>query len=107
MLRYFQTQRPALLEFRGVVDELTCTAVDLLRPDLPAFPVIDPGAASRLGRYEVVLGWIHEIPTGQRLSSGVLAMPAMTDQDPAEAFTTLLDHLGAPADGRDLWLMEY
>ena len=106
-LRYFESQRPVLLEFREVLDEQTCTAVDLLRPELPPFPVIDPGAATRLGRYEIVLGWTYEVPSGQRLSGGVVAMPSMGGLDPAEAFATLLDHLGAPAEHRDRWLLEH
>ncbi len=107
MLRYFTSLRPVLLEFREVVDELTCTAVNLLHPDLTAFPVIDPGAASRVGRYEVLLGWLYEVPTGQRLGGGVVTMPSTGVQDPADAFAALLDHLGAPAEGRDLWLLEH
>ena len=107
LLRHFQTLRPALLEFRGVVDELTCNAVDLLRPELPAFPVIDPGVASRVDRFEILLGWIYEVPSGQRLSGGAVTMPATGTQDPEEAFSTLLNHLGAPTEGRDLWLLEH
>jgi hypothetical protein len=107
MLRHLATLRPALLEFREVLDEQTCTAVDLLRPELPAFPVIDPGAASRVGRYEILLGWLYQVPTGQRLSGGVATMPAMGTQAPEDAFTAILDHLGAPADERDRWLLEH
>jgi hypothetical protein len=107
MLGHFATLRPALLEFRGVRDELTCTAVDLLRPELPAFPVIDAVAAARVGRYEILLGWIYELPTGHRLSGGVAAMPPMGAHDPSEAFAAILDHLGAPAADRDLWLLEH
>ncbi|MEK7952947.1 hypothetical protein [Luteolibacter soli] len=107
MLGHFQTLRPALLEFRGVVDELTCNAVDLLDPESPTFAVIDPGVASRVDRYEILLGWVYALPTGQRLSGGAVTMPAMGTQDPAEAFAALLDHLGAPAEGRELWMLEH
>lgn len=106
MLRHLATLRPVLLEFREVIDEQTCFAVDLLHPELPAFPVIDPGAANRIGRYEIVLGWLYEVPAGQRLGGGVVQMPSMGSQDPAEAFTVLLDHLGAPSNDRDRWLLE-
>jgi hypothetical protein len=107
MLRHFESMRPALLEFREVIDEEACTAVDLLRPELPPFPVIDAEAAASAGRYEIALGWLYEIPTGQRLIGGLAAMPSTGIQDPAEAFAALLDHLGAPADGRDRWLLEH
>ncbi|MCW1922212.1 hypothetical protein OKA05_06585 [Luteolibacter arcticus] len=107
MLRHFTTLRPVLLEFREVRDELTSMAVDLLRPELPPFPVIDVGAAARIGRYEIALGCIYEVPAGRRLSGGVVAMPSMGAQDPAEAFAALLDHLDAPAEGREHWLIEH
>ena len=86
-----------------------CRVVALadLRPELAAFPVIDPGVSGRIGRYEIALAWLYELPTGQRLSGGLATMPSMGVQDPAEAFAALLDHLGAPLESRDRWLMEH
>ncbi|MCW1887465.1 hypothetical protein OKA04_22205 [Luteolibacter flavescens] len=108
MLRYYGTLRPVLLEFREVLDHQTCVAIDLLRPELPPFHVIDEECAARMGRFDVELAWAYEIPTGLRMCPDTAPMPSTGVVEPADAFAMLLAHLGAPEeDGRDLWLMEH
>ncbi|TAE78119.1 MAG: hypothetical protein EAZ65_03080 [Verrucomicrobia bacterium] len=107
MLSHLASIRPALLEFREVRDDLSCVAVDLLHPESPPFVAIDPAAASRLGRFAVMLGWRHDLPNGQRISGELLELPLSPGQDPLASFHALLEQLGAPADDRDAWLMEH
>jgi hypothetical protein len=107
MLSCFETIRPALFEFRRVIDEITTEAVDLLSPELPPFRLIDGSTASRVGRFDVMLGWRYTMPGGQRSSGGMIAMPELDMRDPLTAWQELMDHLGAPAAGSDVWLMEH
>lgn len=107
MLGYFRTLRPALIEFHEVTGEATGTAIDWLQPDMPSFTLIDAGIAAVAGRYEVMLGWLHDLPAGQRLSGGPILLPSVAGMDPGQIFSTLLNHLGAPEDDRESWLMEH
>jgi hypothetical protein len=107
MLSCFETIRPALFEFRGVIDGITSEAVDLLSPELPPFRLIDASTASRVGRYDVMLGWRYTLPTGQRSSGGMIPMPTLDVRDPLAAFTELMDHLGAPAGDSSAWLLAH
>ena len=107
LLSCFETIRPALFEFRGVIDEITSEAVDLLCPELPPFKLIDGAAASRVGRYDVMLGWRYTLPAGERSSGGMIPMPSLDARDPLEAFKELLDHLGAPSGDSCAWLLEH
>ncbi len=107
LLSCFETIRPALFEFRGVIDGITCEAVDLLCPELPPFKLIDGATASRVGRYDVMLGWRYTLAAGERSSGGMIPMPLLDARDPLLAFKELLDHLGAPAGDSSAWLMEH
>ena len=107
MLSCFETIRPALFEFRGVIDGITSEAVDLLCPELPPFKLIDGSTASRVGRYDVMLGWRYMLPSGERSSGGMIPMPSLDARDPLAAFKELLDHLGAPAGDSTAWLMKH
>lgn len=107
LLSCFETIRPALFEFRGVIDEITSEAVDLLCPELPPFKLIDGATASRVGRYDVMLGWRYTLPSGERSSGGMIPMPLLDARDPLEAFKELLDHLGAPQGDSGTWLLEH
>jgi hypothetical protein len=107
LLSCFETIRPALFEFRGVIDRITSEAVDLLCPELPPFKLIDGATASRVGRYDVMLGWRYTLPAGQRSSGGMIPMPSLAARDPLVAFKELLDHLGAPAGDFTGWLLEH
>lgn len=107
LLSCFETIRPALFEFRGVIDEITSEAVDLLCPELPPFKLIDASTAARVGRYDVMLGWRYTLPSGQRSSGGMIPMPSLDARDPLAAFKELLDHLGAPSGDSSAWLMEH
>ncbi len=107
MLSCFETIRPALFEFRGVIDGITSEAVDLLCAELPPFKLIDGSTASRVGRYDVMLGWRYTLPSGERSSGGMIPMPSLDARDPLAAFKELLDHLGAPSGDSTAWLMEH
>lgn len=107
LLSCFETIRPALFEFRGVIDEITSEAVDLLCPELPPFKLIDGAAASRVGRYDVMLGWRYTLPAGERSSGGMIPMPSLDARNPLEAFKELLEHLGAPSGDSSAWLLEH
>lgn len=107
LLACFETIRPALFEFRGVIDEITSEAVDLLCPELPPFKLIDGATASRVGRFDVMLGWRYTLPSGVRGSGGMIPMPSLDARDPLVAFKDLLDHLGAPPGDSGAWLMEH
>ena len=107
MLGFMATIRPALLEFRETLDENTCMAVDLLRPELPPFVVIDGAAATHVGRFDVMLGWVFDLPAGQRLSGSSIVLPDIEGTGPSEVFQRLLDHLGAPSGDPRAWLMEH
>ncbi len=107
LLSCFETIRPALFEFRRVIDGITTEVVDLLAPELPPFRLIDGSTASRVGRFDVMLGWRYTLPTGQRSSGGMIALPDLDTRDPLAAWQELLAHLGAPAAGSDAWLMEH
>ena len=107
LLSCFETIRPALFEFRGVTDEITSEAVDLLCPELASFKLIDASTAARVGRYDVMLGWRYTLPSGQRSSGGMIPMPSLDARDPLAAFKELLDHLGAPSGDSSGWLMEH
>jgi len=107
MLSQLGSIRPALFEFRQVLDGLSCVAVDLLCPELPPFVVVDPAAASRVGRFDVMLGWRYTTPAGQRISGELLELPLGPGQDPLDGFQALLAQLGAPAGGTDAWLVEH
>ncbi len=98
--------RPALLEFREVLDEVSVMAVDLLEPGEP-FVLIDAANAGSIGRFEVCLGWIYPVPAGMRMSGGLATAAAVADLEPAEMFHRLLDHLGAPAGDRRPWILEH
>jgi hypothetical protein len=107
LLSCFETIRPALFEFRGVIDEITSEAVDLLCPELPPFKLIDGATASRVGRFDVMLGWRYTLPSGERSSGGMIPMPLLDARDPLAAFKELLDHLGAPQGDSSAWLLEH
>lgn len=98
--------RPALVEFRDVLDDNRCHAVDPLQAG-PPFVVLDPWAAANVGRHEVMFGWFHDLPGGRRAASELIPLAALGAREPREVFQRLLDHLGAPAAGVERWLMEH
>ena len=107
MLDCFTTMRVALLEFREVIDQATCSAVDLLHPDSPLMLIIDEGVAGHVGRFDVVLTWVYEVPAGHRTSGSSVALPSVASMDPVETFQHILKQLDAPGEGLDSWLMEH
>ncbi|WP_193213007.1 hypothetical protein [Luteolibacter marinus] len=107
LLGWMASMRPALIEFREGIDGSRTMAVDLLRPELPPFAVTDEAAASQVGRFQVQLGWLYDLPAGQRLSGGSIAVPSIDGLEPQEVLDALLDHLDAPAENRTSWLLEH
>lgn len=106
LLGHLAGLRPGLVEFRDVLDATRCNAVDLFQPG-PPFVVLDPWAAANVGRHEVMFGWFHELPAGRRAGGELIPLPALGAREPRELFQRLLDHLGAPAEGAERWLMEH
>lgn len=106
LLDFIASLRPGLVEFREVLDATRCHAVDLLQPG-PPFVLFDPWAAAKVGRHEVMFGWFHELPGGRRAGSELIPLPPVGAREPREVFQHLLDHLGAPAEGTERWLMEH
>lgn len=106
MLGFYAGVRPGLVEFREVLDATRCRAVDLLHPG-PPLVVLDPWAAASVGRYEVMFGWFHELPGGRRAATELIPLPPVGTDEPRAVFQRLLDHLGAPAEGTERWLMEH
>lgn len=106
LLGCLATLRPSLIEFREVLDDTSCTAVDLLDPGAP-FRLIDASAAAEVSRYELGLGWTYDVPAGRRLCGGTTTPPRIDGLEPADMFGRLLDHLGAPAGHPREWILEH
>lgn len=106
LLGHLAGLRPALLQFREVLDEVSVMAVDLLEPGEP-FVLIDAATAGKIGRFETCLGWIYPVPAGMRMSGGLAKVPGVFDLEPAEMLHRLLDHLGAPEGERRPWILEH
>jgi hypothetical protein len=107
LLSHFETLRPALVECRGPVDDFCIEAVDLFSPERPPFRLFDAATAATVGRYDVMLGWRHTLPAGERASGGMIGMPTTGTREPLADFKSLLEHLGAPADDFMPWLVEH
>lgn len=107
MFECMATMRVALVEILHVIDDRSCLARDLLQPGLEPFVLADSGAAARVVRYDVRLGWIYRIPAGWRLSGTAVEFDFGLDREPPECFEVLLAHLGCPRDGRESWLLEH
>jgi len=108
VVRSLVTIRVALLEVQCVLDDRRTLVCDLLRPEQAPFVLLDTVSASRACRFSVFLTWIYEIPGGfRRLSGLALSLPRTGDHPPREMFEMIITHLGAPATGRDSWLLEH
>lgn len=107
MAGHLQTTRPALLEIQRWEDEGVCRVRDLLRPEEGEKRLVDSSFAARATRYQSLLTWVHETPAGWRIIGSAAAVPAILPRGPREVLDIMLEHLGAPAAGRDLWLFEH
>lgn len=105
LLECLTTMRPSLLEFREVLDGISCMAVDLLEPGEP-FRLIDVSMAARACRYDVGLGWTYDVPGGRRLCGGLAVPPRIGALAPEEVLRIVLDHLDAPAGMPREWILE-
>ncbi|MGB6221468.1 hypothetical protein [Haloferula sp.] len=106
MAECFATIRVALTEIQRIENETTVVLRDLLQPELGELRLIDTSFVRNAKRYDTHLGWIYQIPAGWRSSGSAISFEGVGYQDPVESFNILVEHLGAPAEDRQKWLLE-
>jgi hypothetical protein len=103
----FATMRISLTEILRVEVEVSVIVRDLLQPALGEIRLIDTGFVRQARRFQNHLCWIYRVPAGWRSSGAAIEFMEMGDREPEEALAILLDHLGAPDDERQKWLLEH
>lgn len=91
-------QRPALLEFRRLIDHQTIECVDLLSEGQPPFRVVDQSLARTFKRFAILLGWIFPGPHFFRASGGAIFLEGFTEVPGKEILAAMIAHLGGPSD---------
>jgi len=107
VLQCLMTTRPALLEIQRQVNNVSCLARNLLRPDDGERLVLDAAMSRNATRYGTHLTWLYEVPGAWRISGVGLPVPTLLPRGPDEVLMCLLEHLGAPVDERERWLFEH
>ncbi|MEY2882180.1 MAG: hypothetical protein RLZZ15_4560 [Verrucomicrobiota bacterium] len=107
-LRGKMRMRLALLEVRCVRDDQRIDVVDLFDPAGTAMRFVDRSMAARVGRFDVLLGWIYPLPHFWRSSGTAIEVPDLGSIRPVEAVRACVAHLGGPADpaAQPRWLAE-
>ncbi len=88
--------RLILFEVRKVVDSEIIEIVDLFRPKLGSFPLLDRSAAAVALRFSSGLAWGYPLPHFFRFSGAATILPDILDFGPLEMVTEIVRHLGAP-----------
>lgn len=107
MARCLSTMRVALLEFVRAEGATSSIVRDLLQPELGEINLIDASIARQSKRYNIFLTWIYRVPAGWRSSGSGIGFERRLEEEPADDFNTLLEHLEAPPENREKWLLEH